>query len=1112
MDLLEWQYPEVPGAHPGQVADDADGWNMIDNWDVWDCALCQFPTMQDVPRSYREIWAAGVAKVLRAIQSFDEGVGLERGLKWFLILPKAVFRQARRGGKAGKGQITRRVNCLVRGDWGSLLALLEKDCQLAKREDRSRRAGRRPNNTTELENKRRNAMLLLSKGQISKAARRINSNGIANMDDPAIKDQMRSKYPDRGHPLPTTVTRGQCVDNLGGLRDVLLSLKGGVSPGTGGMRGEYLICLGEVWGGAVMELLQHLGMRYLTGQLPPWWYRVWLSVTTVPLFKDTGAIRPVGVEPSLVRSFHKEVNRVNRPVLASYLEPQQLANSVGGAAKLVNSVRMLLEANPGFVGVKCDVKNAFNCAARAKVLRVLEGEDSLRHLVWHAALSLSSPSALESGGKVWGEAAEGMCQGDPESGSYFCLAWHPEIRELDRQIAAVGGAVKAGMDDLFIVGPPDVLFPAMLQFWEEVTVSCNLQLEPSKTQVFTWTGELPHNTPPGYPSAGTVVDGDFLPEFLCYGIPVGSPGYVRHHLSVKVQEVGREVKEIVRVLEGEGQSIWTIARASTAMKLDYHVSLCYPTDMEVAARQMDDILWTMLEKAAGLSIPRVEEGRGLECCPLLPVSRLQHRSYQDWMVRMPVRLGGMGLRSVADTSLSAFIGGVEQALPHFLGEGGLCPQLQPVLGDMASPASRWRDLTRSGCRTGEELVWAWNTLRREATESCEYLGQDLAGPLDVVVEGAGHGCTDGSSRRKITTWLEDMRAATLTKALEDYPDQSARPVWVHPQLDKLSQGWILSLPGHNGFSQPELTETVARFLCMPSPVCQAKLGQPLNQHGLSVDPFGDNILSVTNIPGDHCRARHDSIKMVLNSFCLTSNIRAECEVYGEFRDLIPVEAMGEDMLQRGRGRQGLLPDFKLELPTPEGGHDVKLAELKVIGAVDSWYPRSGFSARRTRGMERSRLQGEYRRPLVKLDQKYHGTADGQVGPLQRRLDSFGPLQGLVVGSFQEASKDLHGLLEILTDSKLRVRGLARGREGSEWERGAILNEFRRELSLVAAKAVSACLLGKVAKLGDGQRQAAKRRAWAKCEHERREASFKAHWYANVRGRGLLRRGRFFFPC
>ena len=145
------------------------------------------------------------------------------------------------------------------------------------------------------------------------------------------------------------------------------------------------------------------------------------------------------------------------------------------------------------------------------------------------------------------------------------------------------------------------------------------------------------------------------------------------------------------------------------------------------------------------------------------------------------------------------------------------------------------------------------------------------------------------------------------------------------------------------------------------------------------------------------------------------------------------------------------------------------------------------------------------------EESSHITLAGQVGPLQRRLEGFGQLQGWVVGSFQEASKDLHHLLECLADSKLRARGLARGREGDEWERSVILNEFRRELSLVAAKAVSACLLGKVSKLGDGHRQAAKRRAWAKHENERREAAMRAHWAANVPGRGVQRNGRFVIP-
>ena len=62
------------------------------------------------------------------------------------------------------------------------------------------------------------------------------------------------------------------------------------------------------------------------------------------------------------------------------------------------------------------------------------------------------------------------------------------------------------------------------------------------------------------------------------------------------------------------------------------------------------------------------------------------------------------------------------------------------------------------------------------------------------------------------------------------------------------------------------------------------------------------------------------------------------------------------------------------------------------------------------------LPGEYSRPLARLDQMYHGTAVGQVGPLERRLQGFGPLQCLVMGTFQEGSKDLHALLEALADS------------------------------------------------------------------------------------------------
>ena len=67
--------------------------------------MCEFPTLLDIPRCYREVWAAAVGKVMTAIQENEVGIQLERGLKWFLIHPKALFRQGKRGGKAGKGLI-----------------------------------------------------------------------------------------------------------------------------------------------------------------------------------------------------------------------------------------------------------------------------------------------------------------------------------------------------------------------------------------------------------------------------------------------------------------------------------------------------------------------------------------------------------------------------------------------------------------------------------------------------------------------------------------------------------------------------------------------------------------------------------------------------------------------------------------------------------------------------------------------------------------------------------------------------------------------------------------------------------------------------------------------
>ena len=254
-----------------------------------------------------------------------------------------------------------------------------------------------------------------------------------------------------------------------------------------------------------------------------------------------------------------------------------------------------------------------------------------------------------------------------------------------------------------------MLFSALERFWAEVEQVCQLTLERSKTEVFSWE-ELEQELPMDLTRAGTMVYGVFQAGFICYGIPVGTRVYVQHHLHLKVQDVAREVGEVLEVLKGEGQAIWTVARSSTLMKLDYHIYLCYPTYMVDAAREMDQLLWGMVERAAGISIPKGEKGRGVGVLP--PVA-------------------------CHDTRVG------------------------PTRTGCSEPQSDWEALAlgvwltslslQSGCRTGEELQQLWTTLQEEAQQMTSYLGSVLEGPLSISVEGTGEGSSDGSTRRRITT-------------------------------------------------------------------------------------------------------------------------------------------------------------------------------------------------------------------------------------------------------------------------------------------------------------------------------------------------------------------------
>ena len=210
----------------------------------------------------------------------------------------------------------------------------------------------------------------------------------------------------------------------------------------------------------------------------------------------------------------------------------------------------------------------------------------------------------------------------------------------------------------------------------------------------------------------------------------------------------------------------------------------------------------------------------------------------------------------------------------------------------------------------------------------------------------------------------------------------------------------------------------------------------------------------------------------------------------------------------GRARQGLIPDFRLRLPDPGGLTDT-LAEIKFIGAGESWFPRGVAgrgSDRRANG-----LPNMYRKKLVPLDTRFHGTLPGQSGPLVRRLESFGRVRGLVVGPWGECSKDMHSLIKVMGETKVAAQARERGRPASDNELGVVISQLRKFLSTAFIRAQGLCLLNRLCFLGKGAKEAAGRRDLARRLENSRKRDLQAHYQAHNRGSGLARTGQIFVP-
>ena len=125
----------------------------------------------------------------------------------------------------------------------------------------------------------------------------------------------------------------------------------------------------------------------------------------------------------------------------------------------------------------------------------------------------------------------------------------------------------------------------------------------------------------------------------------------------------------------------------------------------------------------------------------------------------------------------------------------------------------------------------------------------------------------------------------------------------------------------------------------------------------------------------------------------------------------------------------MVPDSKIAFPVADGRTEPRLYEMKVISSCKTRYPiqPEGRAADRRANL----LPGEYTAKARNADRKYGGSAEGEKGRMERKLESFGRVRGLVVGAWGEISEDFKELLQTMAVSRKEVieTGLMGGRRG-----------------------------------------------------------------------------------
>ena len=407
------------------------------------------------------------------------------GFARLMAAAQAMLREPTRGGRGNKSAteiIDSRVGSYSKTSVPMWLEVLEENDRRLRPTQASRRKVLSTGDKAKTPYSR--ARRLLDDGMPGKAVGALRDAGVHELDDATI-EKLRQLHPQRPQldqdttawtALRTAAESAHAVAaTQGAVKDAVRSFSKETSPGPTLFSALHLRDILSADAGALELALTGFVNKVLRGELERSLWPFFGAARGVPLKKPDGGVRPIAVGETLRRLVGKVLVRAVKPKVLAYFEPMQKAMSAGGTEAIIHWGRNLAmqwhasgsdaatSATPPKIGIKWDMKNAFNSISRVAMLRgvlevVPEALPYLFRLYEQAQHLVVLGSTVE---RPWVQipVVTGTQQGDPVGPMLFSLGLHAVLRLIVAKHPTLGvEGIRALMDDVTAFADATTLF------------------------------------------------------------------------------------------------------------------------------------------------------------------------------------------------------------------------------------------------------------------------------------------------------------------------------------------------------------------------------------------------------------------------------------------------------------------------------------------------------------------------------------------------------------------------------------------------------------------------------------------------------------------------------